>query len=182
MTPADLNKHVLPKRLKKYHINSTLSVPLAMIQHFIQQADDESSLSFSHDPASGAVTIDFERLETSEAVLPQFRLDLTTEHVAAWAGHVLRERWGRRSREITGRHDGRRFAMALRLTGADSNLVFYTHNGEGVIVLRRGRVLKVPFRLDESMGQFERRLGETGRDEALLAAAEFAEYVAALMF
>jgi hypothetical protein len=150
-----------------------------------QQADDDGgSVSFSHDPASGAVTIDFERLETSEAVLPQFRLDLTTEHVAAWAGHVLRERWGRRSREIRGRHDGPRFAMALRLTKADPNLVYFTHSSEGVIVLREGRVLKVPLRLDESMGQLERRLGETtGRDdEALPAAAEFARYVTALMF
>jgi hypothetical protein len=158
---------------------------MAHHHRYVQQADDDSSVSFSHDPASGAVTIDFERLETSEAVLPQFRLDLTTEHVAAWAGHVLRERWGRRSREIRGRHDGPRFAMALRLTKADSNLVYFTHNSEGVIVLREGKVLKVPFRLDERIGQFERRLGETaGRDddEALLAAAEFARYVTALMF
>ena len=137
----------------------------------------------SHDTDAGTVTIDFERLETSDAVLPRYHLALTTEHVAAWAGHVLRERWGRRCREITGRHDGRRFATALRLTEADSNLVYYTHNAEGVIVLRRGRVVKVPFRMDEGMGQFEGRLGELAREDRQDAsvAGEFVEYVTVLM-
>ena len=127
--------------------------------------------------------MNFERLETSDTVLPQFHLDLTTEHVAAWVGHVLRERWGRRCKEITGRHDGQRFNMALRLTNADSNLVYYTHNAEGVVVLRRGRVLKVPFRMDDGMGQFEGRLGEIAREDRqdVSVAAEFVDYVSALM-
>ena len=148
------------------------------------QPDDSSrgSVSVSHDSDTGAVTVDFERFETNDAVLPQYQINLSTEHLAAWAGHILRERWGRRSREITGHHDGNRFAMALRLTEADSNLVYYTHNTEGVIVLRRGRVVKVPFRMDEGMGQFEGRLGELAREDRqdVSVAAEFVEYVVAL--
>jgi hypothetical protein len=149
----------------------------------ITTVDDvtRGSATLSHDSDTGAVSIDFERLETSDAVLPQYHIDLTTEHVAAWVGHVLRERWNRRSREITGCHDGQRFAIALRLTEADSNLVYYTHSAGGVVVLRRGRVLKVPFRLDEGMGQFEGRLGEITGGRATSVAAEFIEYVTVLL-
>ena len=143
----------------------------------------DTSVTLSHDTDTGAVTVEFERLETPDAVLPRYSLRLSTEHVAAWAGHVLRERWGRRCREITGRHDGRRFATALRLTQADSGLVFYTFNSEGVVVLRGGRVLKVPLRVEEGMGQFEGRLGEIAREERQDAsvAAEFVEYVAGMV-
>jgi len=44
-------------------------------------------------------------------------------------------------------------------------------------------VLKVPFRMDEGMGQFEGRLGELAMEERqdVSAAAEFVEYVAVLM-
>ena len=142
-----------------------------------------SAITVSHDPATGTVTVDFEGLETADAVLPRYSAQLTTEHVAAWAGHVLREQWGRRCREITGRHDGRRFAVALRLTASDSQLVFYTHNQEGVVVLRGGRVLKVPFRMEEGMGQFEGRLGEIAREDRqdALVVEEFAEFVEGMM-
>ena len=144
---------------------------------------NHGAVSVSHDSDTGAVTIDFERLETNDVVLPQYQITLTTEHLAAWAGHVLRERWGRRSKEITGRHDGNRFAMALRLTEADSNLIYYTHNAEGVVVLRRGRVIKVPFRMEEGMGQFEGRLGELAREDRqdVSVAAEFVQYVVVLV-
>ena len=154
-----------------------------MPRHSTTIAHPDGGVCLSHDTDTGSITVDFERLETSDAVLPQYHLSLTTEHVAAWAGHVLRERWGRRCREITGRHDGQRFAMALRLTEADSNLVYYTHNAEGVVVLRRGRVLKAPFRMEEGMGQFEGRLGELAREDRqdVSAAAEFVEYVTVLM-
>ena len=154
-----------------------------MPSHSVTVAQPDGSVCVSHDTDTGRITMDFERLETSDAVLPQYHLALTTQHVAAWAGHVLCERWGRRCREITGRHDGQRFAMALRLTEADSNLVYYTHSAEGVIVLRRGRVLKASFRLNEGMGQFEGRLGEIAREDRQdrLAAAEFVQYVTVLM-
>jgi hypothetical protein len=137
------------------------------------------SVGITHDTETGKITINFERLETVDMVLPQYSLCLTTEHVAAWVGHVLRERWGRRCKEITGRHDSRRFNMALGLTAADSNLIYYTHNAEGVIVLRRGRVLKTRFRMDEGMGQFEGRLGEIAREDRqdVSVAAEFVDYV-----
>ena len=153
--------------------------------HTITHTDtvNRGSVTLSHDTDSGAVTVDFERLETADTVLPRFSLSLTTEHVAAWVGQLLRERWGRRSREITGRHDGQRFAAALRLTAADSGLVFYTHTSEGVVVLRGGRVLKVPFNVEEGMGQFEGRLGEMARDDRqdVSVAAEFAEFVAGMV-
>jgi hypothetical protein len=151
--------------------------------HSATVVQPDGSVCLTHDTDTGSIAVDFERFETSDMVLPQFRLPLTTEHVAAWAGHVLRERWGRRCKEIKGHHDGQRFAIALRLTGVDSNLVYYTHNAEGVIVLRRGRVLKAPFRMDEGMGQFEGRLGELAREDRqdVSAVSEFVHYVTVLM-
>jgi hypothetical protein len=158
-------------------------MPLHSVTHHDTSTPVHGSITFSHDTATGAITVEFERLETADAVLPRYSLGLSTEHVAAWAGHVLRERWGRRCKEITGRHDGRRFATALRLTQADSGLVYYTHNAEGVVVLRGGRVLKVPLRVEEGMGQFEGRLGEMAREDRqdVSVAAEFVEYVGAMV-
>lgn len=156
-----------------------------MPQHTVTHQDDEGggSVTLTHDTDTGAVTVNFERLETNDAVLPRYGLGLTTEHVAAWAGHILRERWGRRAREIKGHYDGRRFALAQRLTAEDSSLVYYTHNSEGVVVLRGGRVLKVPLRMEEGMGQFEGRLGEIAREDRqdVSVAAEFVEYVVVMM-
>ena len=151
--------------------------------HTVLHQDSSNSATLSHDSDTGAVMVNFERLETPDTVLPRFSVGLTMEHVAAWAGHVLRERWGRRSREITGRHDGQRFATALRLTAQDSNLVYYTHTAECIVVLRGGRVLKVPFRMEEGMGQFEGRMGELARDDRqdVSVAAEFVEYVGGLV-
>jgi hypothetical protein len=158
-------------------------MPLHSVTHHDTSTPVHGSITLSHDTSTGAITVEFERLETADAVLPRYSLDLSTEHVAAWAGHVLRERWGRRSREITGHHDSRRFAMALRLTRADSGLVYYTHNADGVVVLRGGRVLKVPLRVEEGMGQFEGRLGEMAREDRqdVSVAAEFVEYVGAMV-
>jgi hypothetical protein len=156
-----------------------------MPQHTTTHQDEEGggSVTLMHDTETGEVMVNFERLETNDTVLPRYGLDLTTEHVAAWAGHVLRERWGRRAREIKGRCDGRRFALAQQLTSMDSSLIYYTHNAEGVIVLRGGRVLKVPFRMEEGMGQFEGRLGELAREDRqdVSVAAEFVEYVVVMM-
>ena len=153
--------------------------------HTITHTDSlgQGSVSISHNTDTGTVDVEFERLETTDTVLPRFSLALSTEHVAAWAGHLLRERWGRRSKEITGHHDGKRFAAALRLTASDSSLIFYTHNREGVVVLRGGRVLKVPFRMEEGMGQFEGRLGEIAREDRqdVSVVAEFVEYVAGMV-
>ena len=153
--------------------------------HTITHTDSlgQGSVSISHNTDTGTVDVEFERLETTDTVLPRFSLALSTEHVAAWAGYLLRERWGRRSKEITGHHDGKRFAAALRLTASDSSLVFYTHNREGVVVLWGGRVLKVPFRMEEGMGQFEGRLGEIAREDRqdVSVVAEFVEYVAGMV-
>jgi hypothetical protein len=59
----------------------------------------------------------------------------------------------------------------------------YTHNAAGVVVLRGGRVLKVPLRVEEGMGQFEGRLGEMAREDRqdVSVAAEFVEYVGAMV-
>jgi hypothetical protein len=141
-------------------------------------------IAFSHNPATGEIAIDFERFDASDGVvLPQYHLDVTTEHAAAWAGSVLQVRCGRRSKVITGKHDSRRFATALRLTAADSNLVYYTHSAQGVVVLRGGRVLKVPLRMGDGMGQFEGMMGEIAMEERqdVTVAEEFAEYVVAMM-
>ena len=171
--------------LQASNINTSLiPIPHTMPTHTITTTTAaDSSVTLSHDTDTGAITVEFERLETADAVLPRFCLRLSTEHVAAWAGHVLRERWGRRCREITGRHDGPRFATALRLTASDSGLVFYTFNPEGVVVLRGGRVLKAPFRVEEGMGQFEGRLGEIAREDRQDASvvAEFVEFAEGMM-
>lgn len=140
-------------------------------------------VSLTHDRGTGAIAIDFERLDSEDAVMPRFRLDITTQHAAAWVGKLLRERWGRRCKEIRGRHDGRRFALALRLTAQDSGLVYYTHTAEGLIILRGGRVLKVPLRMDEGMGSFEGRLGEMAMEarQSAVVGEELADFVAGLV-
>jgi hypothetical protein len=108
--------------------------------------------SIAHDTETGAISIDFERLDDV------YRLGRTLRH--RWATCCANGGGGDAGRSR--RHDGRRFSLALRLTEADSNLVYYTHSAEVVVVLRRGRVLKVRF---EGMGQFEGRLGEIARDD-----------------
>ena len=135
-------------------------------------------VNLTHDPSTGAITVDFERLETIDAVLPQYRLNLTMEHVAAWAGHLLN---GRRWRELSGQHDARRFALALRLTAADSDLVYFTYGPESVVVLRGGRVLKALFQMDESVGRFRRELGEADDGDGETVGSAFVEYLVGMV-
>ena len=119
------------------HNNVPMLHPIITTYHDVPSC---GQIAFSHNTATGNISVDFERFDAADGVvLPQYHLDLTTEHAAAWAGSVLLERCGRRSKVITGRHDGRRFSTAVRLTAADSNLVYYTHSAEGVVVLRGGR-------------------------------------------
>ena len=111
-------------------------------------------VTVDHDPSSGAIFVEFERFETDdEIVIPLYRVALTTEHVAAWIEGILARECGRRCKRIKW-EDGsqKRLQAMLRLTEADASLVYCAHHGPHVILVRGGRVLKVPFCLTYAMG------------------------------
>jgi hypothetical protein len=138
-------------------------------------------ITVDHNPTSGAIFMEFERFESPDEVMPQYRVSLSTEHVAAWVESLLSQR-GRRCRQCGSADGGKRLTVMLRLTGSDSNLVFYTHQGGNVILIRGGRVLKVVFGLHISVGEFLRRMKEEESDDTTITVAEgFASYVQGLM-
>jgi hypothetical protein len=141
-------------------------------------------ITIDHDPSSGAVFMEFERFETNDGVvIPLLRVSLTTEHVAAWIEGVLVRLCGRRCKRID--WDGgrsKRLQAMLKLTKADGSLVYCTHHGPNVILVRDGRVLKVPFCLTYTMGDVLGVLKEEPRgDGSQPSVRSFAEFVRSLV-
>lgn len=140
-------------------------------------------ITVDHNPTSGVIFVEFERLETSDSVMPQYRISLSTEHVAAWAESLLTRR-GRRCRQCGGVEEGKRLSAMLRLTGSDPDLVFYTHSGPNVILVRGGRVLKVPFEAQATMASFLARMKEEDcrpEHHQTCSAEGFVAYIQGLM-
>ena len=73
-----------PTRLPEMLLRHTFDHPL------------HGEVVIEHNPSSGAITIEFERLESEDAIIPLYRVALTAEHVAAWVQWVLTHRYGRR--------------------------------------------------------------------------------------
>ena len=139
-----------------------------------------------YDTTSGAITVEFERLECEDAIMPNYRVALTSEHLAAWVRWVLTTRYGRRCNLLcwteemtTGKKRGRLHAL-LRQTERDPGLAYCTASGSRVILIRGGRVLKVGLCLEGTMGEFGLCLKEEGGD-TLSVARVFADYVHGLM-
>jgi hypothetical protein len=100
-------------------------------------------------------------------VIPLLRVSLTMEHVAAWIEGVLTQRCGRRCKRIGSWGDGsnKRLPAMLKLTQADASLVYCTHHGPKVILVRDGRVLKVPFCLTYTLGDLLGVIREEARHD-----------------
>ena len=142
-------------------------------------------ITIDHDPSGGAIFIEFERFETNDAVvIPLLRVSLTMEHVAAWIEGVLAQRCGRRCTRV-GWGDGsdKRLRAMLKLTEADASLVYCAHHGPNVILVRDGRVLKVPFCLTHTMGDLLGVVRESAPhiDSTQPCIRSFAEFVRGLV-
>jgi hypothetical protein len=122
-------------------------------------------IKVDHDPSSGAIFIEFERFETDDGVvIPLYRVSLTMEHVAAWIEGILTHGCGRRCKRIKWEDGSRkRLQVMLRLTEADASLVYCTHHGPHVILIRDGRVLKVPFCLAYTTDDLLEAIKEQGK-------------------
>jgi hypothetical protein len=137
-------------------------------------------IKVDHDPLSGAIFIEFERFETDDGVvIPLYRVSLTMEHVAAWIEGILTHRHGRRCKRIKWEDGSRkRLQVMLRLTEADSSLVYCTHHGPHVILIRDGRVLKVPFCLAYTTDDLLKAIKEREGSETPRSSFEsFVEFV-----
>jgi hypothetical protein len=142
-------------------------------------------ITVDHDPSSGAIFIEFERFETNDGVvIPLFRVSLTMEHVALWIEHILTHECGRRCRRIGWDSGGRKRLQAiLKHTEADASLVYCAHHGPHVILVRAGRVVKVPLCLTYTMGDLRGVIKEeVGRDPPTRPSIQsFAEFVRGLL-
>ena len=132
-----------------------------------------------HDPASGTVLVEFERLETSEAIMPQYRVSLTTEHVAAWVEQLLTTTFGRRCKRA-GEGSRKRLQIMLRLTERDSDLVYCIPSGSNVILVRGGCVLRLRLCLTHSMTEFAHQMREEAADPTAAGKA-FVDFVHGLL-
>jgi hypothetical protein len=135
-------------------------------------------VTVDHDPTTGAVCIEFERLELADVIMPQYRVVLTTEHVSAWVVHVLSTR-GLRCKLAPEVGNPKRLRVMRRVTEKDPSLVYCMPSGAHVVVVRSGCVLKVPFRF-VPMTEFVRGLREQGSDPMPTAVA-FTNFIQCLL-
>ncbi len=134
-----------------------------------------------HDAESGAIAITFERFENEEddVVLPNFRVTVSTsEHVLAWVESLLR---AKKCKRVEKTPNEKRLQSMLRNTQQDRELVYLCGAQHHVVVIRNGRVLKVPF-ASEPLNRFLERLGESPTDDCTVTTnSEFATFVKGLM-
>ena len=136
-------------------------------------------VTIDHDPSSGAVFIEFERFESDDTIMPRYRVSLTTEHVAEWVEWLLTTRFGRRCKRC-GDGSKKRWQIMLKLTESDSALVYYTHSGPNVILIRNGCVYKVQLCLTFVMTDFNRSIKEDEVNPTTVAKG-FVDFVHGLM-
>ena len=139
-------------------------------------------ITIDHDPSGGAIFIEFERFETNDAiVIPLYRVSLTMEHVAAWIERILAHECGRRCKRIGWDGTNKRLQAMLKLTEADASLVYCAHHGPNVILIRNGRVLKVPlcltYTMGDLMGVIKEENRETNASSQRPSFASFVEFV-----
>jgi hypothetical protein len=140
--------------------------------------EQRGSLTVDHDLQSGAIFIEFERLESDDTILLNYRVTLSTDHVLAWIESILSS-FGRTCRRMDNDKTKKRFNALLNLTTKESDVVYLSSCGARIILVRDGRVLKVLFAL-EPMSSFLAKMRETTDDDTNTAAC-FAAYVQGLM-
>ena len=129
---------------------------------------------------SNTVEIEFERLEIGDLILPQYRTQISMEHILGWVESMLTERTRKCKRFANDQGSGKRLQAMLRLTERDPQLIFTSFSKSHLILVRDGRVLKVPFAL-EPMETFMARLKEDGGDQTRCCAEALANFVWELM-
>ena len=109
-------------------------------------------VSIAYGPSSGTIEIEFERFESDDTIMPQYKVSVTMEHVAAWIQSVLTNQCGRRCKKAM--VEKRKLDIMRRLTEKDADLVYYTHTRSHVVIIRNGCVLKAELSLHPSVGDF----------------------------
>ena len=140
-------------------------------------------ITVDYNPSSGAIFIEFERFDSDdEVILPQYRVSLSTEHVAAWVESLLTNTYGRKCRRFEGDDaNKKRLHAMLKLTQSDSNLVFCTYHGPHIILVRNGCVLKVVFGVHMPIANFFKQIKEECTTTSGSTAEAFVSYVQSLM-
>ena len=157
-------------------------MPTLMLSPYQRETFDSPAYGqavVDYDPASGTVLVEFERLETNEAIMPQYRVSLTTEHVAAWVEQLLTTNFGRRCKRA-GEGSRKRLQIMLKLTEKDTGLVYCIPSGANVILVRGGCVLRVRLCLTYSMTEFAHHLREEATDPTAAGKA-FVDFVHGLL-
>ena len=149
-----------------------------MTSRLVLTNEQHGSVTVDHDPLSGAIFIEFERIESDDLILLNYRVALTTEHVLAWVESILLS-LGRTCRQMDKDRTKKRLNAMLNLTTNEPDLVYLSSSGSTIILVRCGKVLKVQFAL-EPMSSFLGKLRETAAQEQATA-AHFAAYVQGLM-
>ena len=144
----------------------------------VYQDPVHGEITVEHDPVGGGVCIEFERLELDDVIMPQYRVFLTSEHVAAWVEHILSGR-GRRCRRAGEAGSRKRLLAMQRVTERDPGLVYCMPQGPHVLVVRDGAVIRTPFSF-VPMASFVRGLREESSDTTPTAVA-FTNYIHGLM-
>lgn len=133
------------------------------------------------DSSTGGINLEFERFEMDDAVIPNYRLSLTTEHVAGWVRWLLTNRFGRQCKLWDTASQCKRGRQAmLKLTEKNDALVYCAHSGPNVILIRSGCVYKVVLTPACSMTDFCRSIKEK-ENNPLTAAKGFVDFVHDLM-
>ena len=155
-------------------------VMLAVTNRAVVTSEDHGSVIVDHDPQSGAVFIEFERMESDDLILLNYRVTLSTEHVLAWVESILSS-LGRTCRQMDKDRTKKRLNAMLNLTTNEPDVVYLSASGPNMILVRCGKVLKVQFAL-EPMSSFLGKIKETeNSDKTTTTAAHFAAYVQGLM-
>jgi hypothetical protein len=139
--------------------------------------EQRGSVTVDYDSHTGTVFVEFERLESDDAILLNYRVTLSTEHVVAWIESML-QALGRTCRRMDKDRTKKRLNALLNLTAKEPNLVYLSFCGANIVVVRDGCVLKTGFAL-ESMNRFLSRIRELGSEGD--TASVFANYVQGLM-
>jgi hypothetical protein len=96
---------------------------------------------FGHAKIVNQHELELERyVDSSDTILPFYRVPLTGEHLAAWTVHGLRETGCRCRRLVGGNTTG-----AKRVTRSDHKMVYYSTDALSVTLIRGGQEHAITF-------------------------------------
>ena len=96
---------------------------------------------FGHTKIVNHSELELERyVDSSDTILPFYRVPLTGEHLAAWTVHGLREK-GCQCRRLVGSNT----TGAKRVTRSDHKMVYYSTDALSVTLIRGGQEHAITF-------------------------------------